>query len=329
MSISIAQHAITILPTLLLDLWPSLVLLASFAVFILYNGSVVLGDKSNHISTLHLPQLLYFFAFTIFFSWPTLLSLLSAPRTLISRLPRPATLAFFAILACLAIHFNTIIHPFLLADNRHYTFYTVRLLLFSHPLTRCLAIPVYLVCGFLTIAALGGTARPRRGSVVAISRGRAETPDAVHVSWVLVWLMSTALSLVTAPLIEPRYFIIPWLVWRLHVPEVLPGAAGRNTTTTTTPQIQPTGQGMLSPSVNHTYNPDAKSPSQQPSITSASASASSRSSLLPLLQTFLAQFAPHIEFLWYTVINMVTCYVFLYRSFTWKQEPGVEMRFMW
>lgn len=39
-----------------------------------------------------------------------------------------------------------------------------------------------------------------------------------RVSFVLVWLVSTALSLVTAPLVEPRYFIIPWVMWRIHLP---------------------------------------------------------------------------------------------------------------
>ena len=37
-------------------------------------------------------------------------------------------------------------------------------------------------------------------------------------STALLWLLATALSLVTAPLVEPRYFILPWLFWRLLVP---------------------------------------------------------------------------------------------------------------
>ena len=41
--ISMAQNGISLLPRLLVDLWPSLALLVSFAAFILYNGGVVLG----------------------------------------------------------------------------------------------------------------------------------------------------------------------------------------------------------------------------------------------------------------------------------------------
>lgn len=37
-------------------------------------------------------------------------------------------------------------------------------------------------------------------------------------SFALIWLLATALSLITAPLVEPRYFILPWVLWRLHVP---------------------------------------------------------------------------------------------------------------
>lgn len=35
---------------------------------------------------------------------------------------------------------------------------------------------------------------------------------------VLLLFLATALSLITAPLVEPRYFIIPWIMWRLHIP---------------------------------------------------------------------------------------------------------------
>jgi alpha-1,2-glucosyltransferase len=179
------------------------------------------GDKANHVAAIHIPQLLYFFPFTVFFSWPVLLPLLCDPTVIASRLPRPATVFALLGIAGIAVYSNTIIHPFLLADNRHYTFYVIRLLHLKYSFVRYLAVPIYFLCGWFCIAALGGRARPRRGSVVATSKGRVE-PDTIHMSFILVWLVSTSLSLVTAPLVEPRYFILPWLMWRLHVPEVFP-----------------------------------------------------------------------------------------------------------
>ena len=48
-SISIAQSAFGILPKLIVDLWPSLALIAAFLAFILYNGGVVLGKKTTKV----------------------------------------------------------------------------------------------------------------------------------------------------------------------------------------------------------------------------------------------------------------------------------------
>jgi alpha-1,2-glucosyltransferase len=37
-------------------------------------------------------------------------------------------------------------------------------------------------------------------------------------SFFLIYILTTALSLITAPLVEPRYFILPWVFLRLHLP---------------------------------------------------------------------------------------------------------------
>ena len=49
----------------------------------------------------------------------------------------------------------------------------------------------------------------------------------IQTSATLVFLLATSLSLVTAPLVEPRYFIIPWVIWRLNVPAWRPGPISR------------------------------------------------------------------------------------------------------
>lgn len=263
------------------------------------------GDKSNHLATIHLPQVLYLFPFIIFFSWPTLLPLASDPSTVVSRLPRRATILIFTLLSLLVVYANTVVHPFLLADNRHYTFYVVRLLILRHRAVKYLAVPIYLFCGWLSLYALGGTAKPRRGSTVATLKGATE-PDTVHVSFVLVWLLSTALSLVTAPLIETRYFIIPWLIWRLKVPEVLPRQ----------PAVQ---------SVDSANKPNG---SIHKASDSLKLDVSQSNNTRELLTTF-AQYSPHVELVWYSIINLATCWMFLYRPFRWPQEPENAQRFMW
>lgn len=58
------QAIILNISSLILKLWGFLIALSSFAVFVWHNGGIVLGDKSNHVSAFHLPQLYYFSAFT-------------------------------------------------------------------------------------------------------------------------------------------------------------------------------------------------------------------------------------------------------------------------
>jgi alpha-1,2-glucosyltransferase len=134
----------------------------------------------------------------------------------------PTILISGLFVACglLAVHFNTIIHPYTLADNRHYVFYVFRIIRL-YPAIKYLAVPVYYICAWLTIQSL---ASPPIGQET--SKGKREnrsTNDKAdrqpcQVSFITIWLATTALSAITAPLVEPRYFIIPWCIWRLHVP---------------------------------------------------------------------------------------------------------------
>ena len=94
----------------------------------------------------------------------------------------------------LIVKFNTILHPYLLADNRHYTFYIFRRILLRLPFFA--PVPVYLLSSWLQLRAI----------TVGTSA-----------AWLWLYLSATAATLVSAPLVEPRYFIIAWTVWRCHV----------------------------------------------------------------------------------------------------------------
>ena len=218
----------------------------------------------------------------------------------------PARLAVAApiIAAMLAIvHFNTLVHPFTLADNRHYVFYVFRILL-RHPPIKYLAVPVYVLCAWAAITALGAlpeletaqgdvTGKAKVGGKQGSSYMRNRPAEGNRVSFVLIWLATTALSLVTAPLVEPRYFILPWLMWRLHLPSLRPGS-------------QEHGEKEAS---------------------------DRRSSSFP--ERFRAVFYQEhdhrlwLETLWFLAVNWATGYIFLYWGFSWPQEPGKVQRFMW
>ncbi|KAK5056054.1 hypothetical protein LTR84_012605 [Exophiala bonariae] len=295
-SLSLVQSAIPILPRILLDLWPQICLLGSFAGFVTWNGGVVLGDKGNHIATIHLTQMLYIWPLIIFFSWPVILPLFSDLAALRRRLPKLITTATALAIMFNIVHFNTIVHPFTLADNRHYVFYVFALLR-RHWIIKYAVIPVYYICGWLVLTALGGApeSQPDQKTIRIL-----HSADTVSVSDVLVWLLATSLSLVTAPLVEPRYFIVPWLMWRLAVPEHQP---------------QSKAQQKFS-QLEKGKSTRGKQDSQSTFV-------------LQTALTTLAGYSAYIELAWYLTINIVTGYIFLYKGFEWPQEPGNVQRFMW
>ncbi|KAF2233934.1 glycosyltransferase family 59 protein [Viridothelium virens] len=312
--------------------WPYIFLVGLFGTFVVWNGGVVLGDKSNHVATIHLPQMLYIWPYIFFFSWPLLylylirllwpIMWLTLPEPLLSPLqripgvfstlmttpsPHPSdlvrALGILSLLASAVIYFNTIIHPFTLADNRHYVFYVFRIL--RLPLIKYLVTPVYGLCAWSCIQGLGGHASPQTVVLTDDSKGSSETKtkprevvlrddsDDGFVSFLLIWLLTTALALCSAPLVEPRYCILPWIMWRLHVP--------------------------------------ARRPIRDPRVSKAgprySAGSNSSSLVRWLYNAYDRQL--WLETLWFLAVNAVTGYVFLYRGFEWVQEPGKVQRFMW
>lgn len=113
--------------------------------------------------------------------------------------------------ASATVHYNTIIHPFTLADNRHYMFYIFRHTILRHPAIKYLFCPLYIFAGYIILCTLGGQTNNFDKDE------KRETKSGPTTAWTTVLMLTTALSLITAPLVEPRYFIIPWVMWRLHV----------------------------------------------------------------------------------------------------------------
>ena len=337
--------------------------------------------------------MIYIWPYFAFFSWPLLyrhfiLAIVRPPSFHVYPRGRIVSATIAAMLV--VVRYNTIVHPFTLADNRHYMFYVFRILL-RHPWIKYFAVLIYTVCAWGTLAALGGppTARqvpqlettprkrklleeepfppspqlnsnPTKGSKsqestlpkpnprkrklpeeepfppspqlnsspTKASKSQKSTlppspqpafspsmtemlqQDAIppspskmqkmqkmqvaghRASFILVWLLATALSIITTPLVEPRYLIVPWLVWRLHManprPEKDYALAKR-----------PDGVGK---------------------------------SLFEAFKAVLYKRHDHrlwLETMWFLTINLATGYIFLYWGFEWPQEPGKVQRFMW
>ncbi|QUC19804.1 uncharacterized protein UV8b_04045 [Ustilaginoidea virens] len=395
------------------QIWPYLSVLVVFTGFVWWNGGVVLGDKSNHVATLHLAQLLYIWPLFAFFSFPLLLPLAVNASGIGARLnssepgqssteqrcitatattttttssaiaesgqsgilqrrrpfkfhsgavpqtqnqaaspsqlsPAPETTSWrfctkvfiwavyhLTILAASlgVIKYNTIVHPFTLADNRHYMFYIFRYTIRRGGGFRLLLVLPYTVCRWMIWSILEGRghdwARAKSacslvhpGPFISECDKKREAADAertrnergrdselrdplvscaepVPTSTALVLFLTTCLSLMTAPLVEPRYFILPWVMWRLLVPaRRLPDddIAQRGSS-------DGTSQRLLA-----------------------------RAAVAVLRRRDLGLFS---ETLWFLVINGVTGCLFIVKPYVWRDETGQPLdegrlqRFMW
>jgi alpha-1,2-glucosyltransferase len=123
------------------------VALLSAAYLVHNNGQIVLGDKDAHQASLHWAQPLYCVTMMTFFAWPALLSSLKRKgspwpfRNILSSY----TLLPLLIFSLVAVHLGTIQHPYLLADNRHFTFYIWKKFINRYSWTRYAFAPLYAI----------------------------------------------------------------------------------------------------------------------------------------------------------------------------------------
>ncbi|PVF95067.1 hypothetical protein CPB86DRAFT_739413 [Serendipita vermifera] len=276
------------IPSLLIEFLPYGLLSLAFAVFVVWNGGIVLGDKSNHIPALHIPQLFYFYAFSTAFGWPVLLfsgtGKTAGPvgliKEVVSRMvgtPRRVAMSvLWTALIATCVHFFTIHHPFILSDNRHYTFYVWKRILFAHPLISYALSPVYLACWWMWWI--------RAGSAQSLLQ-------------TILLPLALIPTLLPSPLLEPRYFIVPYILLRL--------------------QVQPYDEEEAA----------VPSTSKTPA-TSQSSKQKGKQGQKGLIDW--AIYLPWIELAWYSLVNYATMYIFLYKERVVQMPAGEEViRFMW
>jgi len=163
-----------------------------FIAFIFVNGSIVVGDKSAHEAALHIPQVFYFSLFSLVFG-PSI-CLTHLPATLETLQKKWYLVLPTAVLFSCAIYYNTLIHPYLLADNRHYIFYIWNKFYGKYAIAKYALIPVYI---FALTSLYQSIAHKSAG-------------------FRLVYVVCTVVSIALQKLIELRYFIIPFLLFRLN-----------------------------------------------------------------------------------------------------------------
>lgn len=187
-------------------LTPYVAVAGLFAVFIKVNGGITLGDKENHQMSLHLVQVFYCSSFLAFFTVPLWFSPTTARKYLKFAVLNNNGANFIMTLASLfAIHYVinnfTVVHPFLLADNRHYTFYLYRKVL-SQKYANLVVVPVYHFSSWVVVHMLEST--------FWLNSDLSLPPFSI-----VAFVGASIITLIPSPLFEPRYYIVPLVVLRV------------------------------------------------------------------------------------------------------------------
>lgn len=115
-----------------LQLAPVIAVAAGFLlfVFVANGGNIVLGDASNHKPSTHGAQLVYFFLFAAavapLSSTYNLLAWLFSKKSPVAIVSRSMSLGVVFLIFATLVERSVVAHPYILADNRHFTFYFYR-----------------------------------------------------------------------------------------------------------------------------------------------------------------------------------------------------------
>lgn len=168
-------------------------IISCFCIFVIINGSIVVGDKTAHQATLHIPQLFYFLIFYGVFGLPYVLAKFN--DTLKLMLLKTRRVMLITIVFLIIVHFDTHVHPYLLADNRHYTFYVWNRWFGRYPFAIYATVPAY---------------------VFLLYNLYVNLKDQNCISFLMPFCICLFCVLGLQKMIEVRYFLIPYIILRLR-----------------------------------------------------------------------------------------------------------------
>jgi alpha-1,2-glucosyltransferase len=171
-------------------LWIQLMTGILFFIFLVWNKfSIVLGHHEFHSTSFHYAQINYLILVIGVLVWPVVISgLLRRDRR------RVVGYILVFIASVLVSEFGTIAHPFILSDNRHYTFYFYRRFLNARWM-RSLLVP--LAVTIITFSVGHHVSNP----LSSITRNQ-------RLGW-MIFAFCVAITCIPTPLIEFRYFNVP------------------------------------------------------------------------------------------------------------------------
>ncbi|XP_067685168.1 dol-P-Glc:Glc(2)Man(9)GlcNAc(2)-PP-Dol alpha-1,2-glucosyltransferase-like [Haliotis asinina] len=183
------------LKNILKTILPYLFIVLVFISFVYLNNGIVVGDRSHHQACLNFPQVFYFLSTCLFFSFMHFLSRSKITYIFKFLFNHHFLVSIFVVFSAYLISNFTYVHEYLLADNRHYPFYVWSKIYRRHELVKFLLIPVY------CFALIGFNCSLSHKTII----------------WKMCFWVCVIVSLVPQKLLEFRYFIIPFYVWRLNI----------------------------------------------------------------------------------------------------------------
>jgi alpha-1,2-glucosyltransferase len=177
------------------ETWLYAAVVGGFVVFVVRNGGIVLGDKAAHEPAWHWVQL-----GCAVLAIGGVVLLLRGPELVQEGWRGQGRWGWWAgmgLVGAAAMTLGANAHPYLLSDNRHFVFYLWRRVL-SVPLARVVLGAVAVPAAFVAASDTLSTS----------TRSRA----VMHCFWI-----ACALTLVPAPLLEPRYWTPAVAVFLLHL----------------------------------------------------------------------------------------------------------------
>lgn len=101
------------------------------------------------------------------------------------------------IFLIIIVHFNTFVHPYMLADNRHYVFYFWNKFMGRYKQFKYFLVPLYSF------------------TLYTMFHGLKHLRFTTQINYILM----VSIVLIPQLLIEPRYFIIPYILYRCFIPK--------------------------------------------------------------------------------------------------------------
>ena len=180
--------------SILKEVWSYMLVGLGFAIFIYLNDGIVLGAKSYHAACWNFPQIFYFLCMSNFFALFHLMTPWKMLDFVVFSVRRYLFVGIFIGIAVILIHNFTYVHEYLLADNRHFPFYIWSKIYKRHEYVKYILIPAYLFCLY------------------------SFTSELKHrdVFWKIVFFACIFMAIVPQKLLEFRYFILPYLIFRLN-----------------------------------------------------------------------------------------------------------------